>query len=238
MLSTTDINLIDDERKKIYNEVDPPPQAKTTCQKVTMALIYIPLLVAVFAFPFVEDYLRNNTSWGYKATKFAGFPQMYGLTIIFALVLPNFVLVYIGFAMTGKGRQTFGYKNPVHYASVDIHVEDVLSGGKVLSNGDLELSRKKLKSAVNYSCYQRTHGNTLEWFPTFLSLALFGGILYPAAAAFWGLLWSISRVVWARGYATGNPIDRYSHVLGTAHWLSTLGCFALAIGTASNLLQQ
>ena len=237
MSTTTEEILLDDARTKLYAEIDPPKPADGTCKKVSSITLNLTLLSAAFALPFVEDILRKQT-WGWTATKFAGLPQLYGLVILFCIVLPNFVLLYIGFGVTNAGRKKYGYKNPVHYASVDVHVEDVLSGGNVFSGGSVEVARKKLDDAVQYSCHQRTHGNTLEWFPTFLSLALFGGIVYPAAAAFWGLIWCISRVVWARGYSTGNPIDRYGHILGMAHWLAVVGCFALSIGAASNMLQN
>ena len=63
---------------------------------------------------------------------------------------------------------------------------DHLSGGNVLSNGNVEVARKKLDDAVRYSCHQRADGNTSEWFPTFLTFALMGGVVYPASASFWG----------------------------------------------------
>jgi hypothetical protein len=236
--NNTQVLVIDDERTKLYAEIDPPPPATSVCYKISSIVVNLVLLSCVFAFPFVEDILRKESSWGYTPTKFAGLPQLYGLTVIFCIVVPNFVMIYIGFVVTGKGRKKYGYKNPVHYASVDIHVEDVLSGGKLMSNGSVETARRKLDDAVQYSCHQRTHGNTLEWLPTFWSLALIGGSVYPAAASFWGLLWSISRLIWTLGYSTGNPIDRYGNILGAGHWHAVLGCFALAIGAASNMLQQ
>ena len=195
------------------------------------------LLGCVFALPFVEDVFRRSFVAGYENSKFGGLPHLYGVTLICCVVLPSFVLLYIGFAVTGKGRKLYGYKNPVHYASVDIHVEDVLSGGNVMSNGNVEAARKKLDDAVKYSNHQRTHGNTLEWFSPFVMCALLGGVVYPISASFWGVVWSVSRVVWTKGYSTGNnPIDRYSNPLGMSHWFAFLGCIALTIGAASNLL--
>ena len=64
--------------------------------------------------------------------------------------------------MVGSGRKLYGYKLPVMYASVDIHVQDVASGGNILSNGDLEKAKAALKQAVSYSCHQRVHHNALE----------------------------------------------------------------------------
>ena len=225
-----------DAREKLYAEIDPPPPSKSACARAVSLAVNVPLLAAIFAFPFVEDRLRAGAGWGYNETKFGGLPQLYGLVVLCCVLLPNLVKTWIGFVVTGRGRKKYGYKNPVHYASVDIHVEDVLSGGKVLSGGNISVARKKLDDAVRYSCHQRVDGNTTEWFPTFLTFSLVGGIVYPASAAFWGLAWSVSRVVWACGYQNGNPIDRYKNPLGSVHWSATLGCIALSIGAASNLL--
>ena len=228
-----------DARAKLYAEIDPPRPAASACAKTISLALNVPLLAAIFALPFLEDALRASApAWGYAATKFAGLPQLYGLVVVGCVLLPNLVKIWIGFGVTGKGRKKYGYKNPVHYASVDIHVEDVLRGGAVLSGGDVTVARKKLDDTVRYSCHQRADGNTTEWFPTFLTLALVGGVVYPASAAFWGVVWSISRVVWAAGYHTGNPIDRYGNPLGGMHWLATLGCIALSIGAASNMLKS
>ena len=117
MSSSNDIQLManeEDARAKLYAEIDPPPPSKSTCEKVVLAALNLPLVGGIFSFPFVEDVLRSNATWGYKATAFGNLPQLYGLVIICCVILPNFVKLWVGFAITGKGRKTYGYKNPVH----------------------------------------------------------------------------------------------------------------------------
>ena len=83
-------------------------------QKVIALALNLPLLVGIFALPFVEDLVRKNATWGYKITTFGSLPQLYGLVVICCLILPNFVKLWVGFAITSKGRKKYGYKNPVH----------------------------------------------------------------------------------------------------------------------------
>lgn len=59
-----------------------------------------------------------------------------------------------------------------------------------------------------FNCIQRAHQNTLESYPMFLVLMIFGGILYPKLSAFCGLIWIAARVSYAFGYYTGDPEQR------------------------------
>ena len=120
--------------------------------------------------------------------------------------------------MVGGGRREHGYKLPVMYAAVDIHIEDVVQHGRILSQGDAKLARAKLDKAVAYSCQQRTHGNALETLPMFFALSLLGGLRYPLASALHGLAWCAGRFFWTRGYMTATPIERYSSPLAILVW--------------------
>ncbi|MCL4129887.1 UNVERIFIED_CONTAM: hypothetical protein GTU68_029872 [Idotea baltica] len=55
-----------------------------------------------------------------------------------------------------------------------------------------------------FNCYQRAHQNTLENYPTFLSLLLLGGLYNPICSASSGAIWVVSRIVYALGYYTGG----------------------------------
>ncbi|KAL3881546.1 hypothetical protein ACJMK2_027975 [Sinanodonta woodiana] len=59
-----------------------------------------------------------------------------------------------------------------------------------------------------FNCIQRAHQNTLESYPMFLVLMIFGGILYPKLSALCGLIWIAARVTYAFGYYTGDPERR------------------------------
>ena len=51
-----------------------------------------------------------------------------------------------------------------------------------------------------------------------------------------GAMWCVSRVVWARGYATGEPDQRYRNkVLGGWVWYSLLGLLFTTGGTALSI---
>ena len=49
--------------------------------------------------------------------------------------------------------------------------------------------------------------NTLESLPTLLALSIAGGLKHPIACALAGLLWSFSRIQWAKvpTHPAGNP---------------------------------
>ena len=60
-----------------------------------------------------------------------------------------------------------------------------------------------------FNCYQRAHQNTLEGYSSFLIFLLIGGIQHPRFSAICGLIWISSRIVYAKGYYTGDPKNRY-----------------------------
>lgn len=210
--SPAEITIVDHEtdplsgnaskRDALWAEVDPPPPTHKGATKMLHALPFIIGLGLIFGLPFIEDQIRAASTWGYTASPY-GFVNLYGLVIIFNLVLPFLVVqLYVAFGVVSAGRKKHGYKLPLMYASVDIHVEDVLAGGSVLSGGNAVLAKQKLDAAVSYSCHQRAHGNTMETFPMFLVLSAFGGVRYPIATAIHGFCWMVSRIIWTRRAAT------------------------------------
>jgi len=80
-----------------------------------------------------------------------------------------------------------------------------------------------------FNCIQRAHQNTLEVYPMFLMLLIFGGLQHPCRAAIAGALWLVARVVYAHGYYTGNPKMR------TPGALSSLICLIFLLGTTISL---
>ena len=55
----------------------------------------------------------------------------------------------------------------------------------------------------------RAHQNTLEHHPTFVAMLALGGLEMPVFSAIAGCVWIAGRVIYSRGYYTGDPKKRY-----------------------------
>jgi len=64
------------------------------------------------------------------------------------------------------------------------------------------------KDAKLFNCIQRGHQNSLEVMPLFFAMLLLGGLRHPAAAAGLGALYTVARLFYFTGYATGVPRNR------------------------------
>ncbi|XP_045171400.2 microsomal glutathione S-transferase 3-like isoform X2 [Mercenaria mercenaria] len=59
-----------------------------------------------------------------------------------------------------------------------------------------------------FNCIQRAHQNTLEGSSTFMFLLLTSGLQYPKTSAVAGLAYLLGRIIYAKGYYTGDPEKR------------------------------
>jgi len=114
-------------------------------------------------------------------------PDCYGYTLLVAL---SSILIVIWMSIkVGFAREKFGVKYPTMYSADNDH----------------------------FNCYQRAHQNTLEVFPIFITLLLVGG-LYNSTfgiTTIAGIVWCVSRIMYARGYYTGNPEARVPGAMGS-----------------------
>lgn len=182
--------------------------------------------------------------WGYVARRarpgqfhVPGVYPLYGLVLLVNVVLTTLLMVFfLGFYIVISGRHKYGYQLPTMYAATDIHALDVEAGGALLSGGDADRARARLATATKYNCAQRAHHQPLESYTSFVALSLLGGLRFPAVTAAWGLLWIAGRVVWARGYVSGTPGNRYRNKLAHGVWMSLMGVLFAAAGTAVGVL--
>mmetsp|Transcript_27538 Transcript_27538/g.69503 ORF Transcript_27538/g.69503 Transcript_27538/m.69503 type:complete len:195 (+) Transcript_27538:121-705(+) len=121
-------------------------------------------------------------------------PKAYGMLFITNGFMPSTVCLWMGFGIVGPARRKYGVELPTMYA----------------------VSLREGDDAYKFNCCQRAHHNTLETLPLFLLASFLGGIKHPLLCACSGLLWCYSRVVWAKGYATGVPKSRYA-AFGSKH---------------------
>ncbi|EMS50382.1 hypothetical protein TRIUR3_16900 [Triticum urartu] len=70
------------------------------------------------------------------------------------------------------------------------------------------------KDAKPFNCVQRGHQNSIEMMPLFFATLLLGGLQHPVIAAVLGLLYTVARFFYFKGYATGVRESR--HKLGAS----------------------
>ncbi|TFY75998.1 hypothetical protein EWM64_g8015 [Hericium alpestre] len=85
------------------------------------------------------------------------------------------------------------------------------------------------KTAMIFNCKQRAHQNTLEHMPAIIIMSLIAGAKYPLITAASTGLWSFSRILYTKGYATGDPKKRQWGTWGELGQLVLLGASGKAV---------
>lgn len=57
--------------------------------------------------------------------------------------------------------------------------------------------------------HQRAHQQALETYTSFVVCSLIGGVRQPLLTTVAGVVYIIARLKWAKGYTTGDPMNRY-----------------------------
>ncbi|XP_072972932.1 uncharacterized protein [Typha angustifolia] len=138
-------------------------------------------------------------------------PKEYGYVV---LVLVLYALLNLWMSLqVGKARKKYKVFYPTLYA-----VES--------ENKDAKL----------FNCVQRGHQNSLESMPVFFTMLLVGGIQHPVIGAGLGLLYTIARFFYFKGYSTGVPENRLK--IGGLNFLALFGLEMCAASFGINLLLQ
>jgi glutathione S-transferase len=85
--------------------------------------------------------------------------------------------------------------------------------------------------ANDFNCIQRGHQHALETYPSFLAMSLIAGIKFPMVACISGLIWSIARIKWAEGYASGVPSKRNESCWAKGGWMSFITLMVAAVAS-------
>ncbi|XP_047128149.1 glutathione S-transferase 3, mitochondrial isoform X1 [Hydra vulgaris] len=135
-------------------------------------------------------------------------PSEYGYVVL-TFFLSIVMLTYFTFKVV-MARKKYNIQYPTLYANDD-HKE-----GKI------------------FNCYQRVHQNTLEVYTQTMLCLLIGGIQHPIISSVSGVVWIISRIVYAQGYYTGIPAKR---VWGSFGYIFLFTMYGTTISFALHLLQ-
>jgi len=106
-------------------------------------------------------------------------PQGYGYVVLVGAVGNTFVNMWMAINVS-KARKQYKVEYPDMYST----------------------------TSKEFNCIQRAHQNTMEGEGRFLTLLFIGGLQYPKISAGLGLVYLIGRIVYAKGYYTGEPDKR------------------------------
>ncbi|XP_030953195.1 microsomal glutathione S-transferase 3 [Quercus lobata] len=136
-------------------------------------------------------------------------PKEYGYVAL-VLVFYCFLNFWMA-AQVGRARKRFKVPYPTLYAS-----------------------ESENKEAKLFNCVQRGHQNSLEMMPVFFMLMILGGLRHPCTCAVLGLLYTVTRFFYFKGYSTGDPQNRLT--IGKYGFLALLGLMVSTISFGVSLL--
>ncbi|KAF8993417.1 hypothetical protein BDQ17DRAFT_1401638 [Cyathus striatus] len=140
-----------------------------------------------------------------------------GFTYVGASLMSTVFLLVGQSLVVSKYRKRAGIKYPQMYAEV--------------------ADTKASKDALIFNCAQRAHQNTLENIPSIYVTTIIAGLRYPLYAALTCAAFTVSRIIYTRGYVSGDPAKR----AGLAYRLSSialLGSVGIATYTAGEWVVQ
>ncbi|CAA2980695.1 microsomal glutathione S-transferase 3 [Olea europaea subsp. europaea] len=136
-------------------------------------------------------------------------PREYGYVAI-VLVLHCFLNFWMA-AQVGAARKKYKVFYPIMYAT-----------------------EAENKDAKLFNCVQRGHQHSLETMPMFFMLMILGGIRHPLICASLGVVYSIGRFFYFKGYSTGDPWKRFT--IGRYGFVAFLGLLICTISFGVNMI--
>ncbi|KAK0532283.1 hypothetical protein OC834_002669 [Tilletia horrida] len=134
-----------------------------------------------------------------------------GLSAFGAVLISSWQTVLVGAA-----RKAAGIKYPQLYAE--------------------KAEAEKSRAAHVFNCTQRAHANTLEVLPSYIISTLIAGLKAPRAASLLGATWLLSRILYTRGYTTGDPRKREPGAI--PGFVALLGLYGVAIWSLYDLIAR
>lgn len=147
-------------------------------------------------------------------------PRLFGVVLINA-TMNCLTMIYLG-GSVGHKRNSYIEKAT---EEGDENAEARYGLPKLYAEGFGELAKE-------FNCLQRGHQGGLETFPHFLMCSFVAGVKQPITASAMQILWMVSRISWAKGYATGEPKNRYKSKWAIHVWTSLFTQTVLALSTA------
>ncbi|CAH1802300.1 unnamed protein product [Owenia fusiformis] len=112
----------------------------------------------------------------------------------------------------------FGYVLLTGAGSVFVNMWMAINVGKARKKYGVEYPDLYSKDSKEFNCVQRAHQNTLESYAGYLFLLSVSGLQYPKISAVAGSTYLLGRILYAKGYYTGDPKNR---VFSSISWLGS-----------------
>eukprot|EP00301_Raphidiophrys_heterophryoidea_P019164 c413_g1_i1.p2 GENE.c413_g1_i1~~c413_g1_i1.p2 ORF type:complete len:205 (-),score=49.67 c413_g1_i1:82-696(-) len=180
------------------------------------------VLFVAAAETYLSPYLNGTP---FSGTTSLQIPRLFGLVILINVVATNFVMFFLG-AKVGQSRKTFEAEAE---KKGDTDAKKRFAYPKIYAEGFSDLANK-------FNCVQRGHQQALETYTQFVVMSLIGGVRHPITTSIGGVLWCVARWSWAKGYATGNPNDRYVGFWGVHVWTALFVVIGTSLSTGVYLL--
>jgi len=143
-------------------------------------------------------------------------PQDYGYVLVALSAVP--ILNFYQSFQVGRLRGKAGVPYPNAYAT----------------HAEAEASPEKYR----FNCAVRAHSNLLENLPNYVISTAIAGLKYPKVVAGLGAVWTLGRVLFARGYIYSDKKNGAGRYNGIFYALAQLGLMGMALFTGYSAVME